>query len=157
MLYVKDQNGIYLPAPKDMVFSEARRLSGYQLRRGAIIESSASARDAIGQRIGGYPYEMFACLFLDNRHRVLAFEEMFRGTINISTVYPREVVKEALRWNAAAIIVAHNHPSGETRPSQQDLELTSQLKKILEVISVRVLDHLIVGDTVQSLSDSGLL
>lgn len=157
MLYVKDQHGIYLPAPKEVVFSEARRLSGYQLRRGAAIESSASARDAIGQRIGGYQYEMFACLFLDSKHRVLAFEEMFRGTINISTVYPREVVKEALRWNAAAVILAHNHPSGEIRPSQQDLELTSQLKNILQVINVRVLDHLIVGDTVLSLSDSGII
>lgn len=157
MLYVKDPNGSYLPAPKEMVFSEARRLSGYQLRRGAAIESSAYARDAIGQRIGGYQYEMFACLFLDSQHRVLAFEEMFRGTINISTVYPREVVKEALRWNAAAVILTHNHPSGETRPSQQDIELTSQLKKILQVIDVRVLDHLIVGDTVLSLSDSGVI
>lgn len=157
MLYVKDQNGIYLPAPKGMVFSEARRLSSYQLRSGAVIESSASASDAIGQRIGGYHYEMFACLFLDSKHRVLAFEEMFRGTINITTVYPREVVKEALRWNAAAVILAHDHPSGETRPSQQDIELTSTLKKILQVIDVRVLDHLIVGDTVQSLADAGVI
>ena len=157
MLYVKDEHGTYHPAPKETVFSEAKRLSGYQLRRGAVIESSVSARDAIGQRIGGYQYEMFACLFLDNRHRVLAFEEMFRGTINVSTVYPRELVKEALHWNAAAVILAHNHPSGETQASQQDLELTNQLKKILQVINVRVLDHLIVGEHVLSLADSGLI
>ena len=157
MLYIQDPTGSYVPASKETVFAEARRLSSYQLRRGAIIESSLTAGGAIGQKIGGYQQEMFACLFLDNKHRVLAFEEMFRGTINLSTVYPREVVKEALRWNAAAVILAHNHPSGETMPSKQDIELTRVLKDILNIVNVRVLDHLIVGDSVISLADSGLL
>lgn len=157
MLYIQDQGGKYLPAPKETILSEARRLGSNQLRRGAVIDSPEKAKEAIGQKLFSHPHEMFACLFLDATHRVLAFAEMFRGSINCATVYPREVVKEALRLNAAAVIFAHNHPSGDSKPSPQDIELTRKLSDILKVVDVRVLDHLVVGETVVSMADAGYL
>jgi DNA repair protein RadC len=157
MLYIQDQDGAYLPAPKEAIFTEAKRISGYQLRRGVFIRSSDVAKAAIQQKIGNYQCEMFACLFLDSSHRLLEFVEMFRGSVNCATIHPREVVKEALRLNAAAVILAHNHPSGESHPSPQDIELTKKLKDILQVIDVRVLDHLVIGEAITSLADSGYL
>lgn len=157
MLYIQDQSGAYLPAPKEAIFTEAKRISSYQLRRGVFIRSSDVAKAAIQQKIGNYQCEMFACLFLDSCHRLLEFVEMFRGSVNCATIHPREVVKEALRLNAAAVILAHNHPSGESNPSPQDIDLTKKLKDILQVIDVRVLDHLVVGDEIASLADSGYL
>ncbi|MFN3713791.1 MAG: RadC family protein [Alcanivoracaceae bacterium] len=93
-----------------------------------------------------YPHEVFACLFLDNRHRVLAFEELFRGTIDGAAVYPREVVRRALDHNAAALILAHNHPSGVAEPSEADRSITRRLVEALGLVDVRVLDHLVIGD-----------
>lgn len=155
MLFIQDQSGAYLPATKNAVLCEAKRLRSHQLRRGVSITSPITAKAAIQDKFHGYECEMFACLFLDNNHRVLEWVEIFRGTVNSATVYPREVVKEALRLNAAAVIIAHNHPSGDSTPSREDITLTDKLRKILKVIDVRVLDHLIVGDEVSALSDSG--
>jgi len=155
MLYVKEKCGIYQAASKETILSEARRLSDNQLRRGAAITSTAAAKEAVGLKLAGLEYELFACLFLDGRHQVLAWQEMFRGTINNNTIYPREIVKEALALNAAAVIFAHNHPSGNIEPSYNDLELTRTLAEILKVINVRVLDHLIVGDEVFSFTEAG--
>jgi DNA repair protein RadC len=102
--------------------------------------------------------EVFACLFLDNKHRVICFEELFWGTINASAVYPREVIARALQHNAAAVILAHNHPSGVAEPSQADHQITVKLKQLLEGIEVRVLDHMVIGDTeVISFAERGLL
>ena len=157
MLYIQDQGGKYLPAPKETILSEARRLGSTQLRRGVVIDCSEKAKEAISQKLLSHSHEMFACLFLDATHRVLAFAEMFRGSINCATVYPREVVKEALRFKAAAVIFAHNHPSGDSKPSSQDIELTKKLSDILKVVDVRVLDHLVVGETVVSMADAGYL
>jgi len=157
MLYIQNQGGRYLPAPKETILSEARRLGSTQLRRGAVIDSPEKAKEAIGQKLFSHPHEIFACLFLDATHRVLAFAEMFRGSINCATIYPREVVKEALRLNAAAVIFAHNHPSGDSKPSPQDIELTRKLSDILKVVDVRVLDHLVVGETVVSMADAGFV
>jgi DNA repair protein RadC len=101
---------------------------------------------------------MFCCLFLDNRHHVLSFEEMFRGTIDGTSVYPREVVKTALSINAAAVILAHNHPSGVAEPSQADERITRRIKSALELVDIRLLDHLIIGNgTSTSLASRGLL
>jgi DNA repair protein RadC len=100
---------------------------------------------------------VFACLFLDSAHRILAFREIFTGSINTATVHPREVVKKALQLNAAAVILAHNHPSGESNPSDKDIELTHTLKDILKIIDVRVLDHLVIGEEIYSFADCGLL
>jgi DNA repair protein RadC len=96
-------------------------------------------------KIGNLEYETFNCVFLDNRHRVIAMDELFRGTIGSASVHPREVVKEALKHNAAAIIFAHNHPSGEPEPSEADRQLTNKLKKALELVDIRVLDHIVIG------------
>ena len=157
MLFVKDRDGSYRPAPKKLVLTEANRLSGYRLRRGAHISSSEDAKSAMGYRLRDKQCEVFACLFLDAGHRVLAFKEMFRGSINRATVHPREVVKEALQLNAAAVIFAHNHPSGESQPSRQDIELTRTLMDILLVIDVRLLDHLVIGEEIISFTDLGLM
>ncbi len=103
-------------------------------------------------------HEVFCCLYLDNRHRVLRFDEMFRGTIDGTSVYPREVVKEALAVNAAAVILAHNHPSGVSEPSQADERITRRLKAALELVDIRLLDHIIVGDgKATSLASRGLV
>ena len=108
-------------------------------------------------QLAEYEHEVFACLFLDNQHRVIKFEEMFRGTIDGASVYPREVVKSALQHNAAAVIFAHNHPSGIAEPSQADQNITKRLKEALSLIDVRVLDHLVVGSEVVSFAERGLL
>jgi len=157
MLYIQDPSGTYRPAPKDAVLTEAKRLSSHQLRRGVFVSNPTDAKEAIATKLSGYQYEMFACLFLDSAHRVLAWVEMFRGSVNAATIHPREVVKEALRLNAAAVILAHNHPSGCSSPSSQDISLTNTLREILKVVDVTVLDHLIVGDEVTALSVLGLL
>ena len=108
-------------------------------------DPSVSAR-YLKSRLCGYPYEVFACLFLDNRHRVIAFEELFRGSIGGANVHPREVVRRCLVHNAASLILAHNHPSGVNEPSQDDRTITLRLRDALALIDVRVLDHIIVGD-----------
>ncbi len=157
MLFVRDQDGEYRPAPKKLVLTEANKLMGYQLRRGAMILSTETAKAVIGCKLRDRQHEVFACLFLDSQHRVLAYKEMFTGTINQTTVHPREIVKEALQLNAESIILVHNHPSGHSQPSKQDIDLTVTLKDILKIINVRILDHLVVGDEVTSFSDLGLM
>lgn len=109
-------------------------------------------------KLGGYPYEVFACLFLDIRHRVLAFEELFRGSIDGASVHPREVVRHCIQHNAAAVIFAHNHPSGITEPSAADRAITLRLRDALTLIDVHVLDHLIVGSgTPTSMAQRGMI
>ena len=122
-----------------------RRYLACDLRRPQALANPAACADYLRARIGAYPYEVFACMFLDNRHRILAFEELFRGSIDGASVHPREVVRRCLAHNAAAVILAHNHPSGVAEPSQADRAITADLKRALELIQVRVLDHFIVG------------
>lgn len=110
----------------------------------ALTDPAASAR-YLKARLAAYPYEVFACLFLDNRHRVIAFEELFRGSIDGCSVHPREVIRRCLHHNAAAVIFSHNHPSGVSEPSAADRAITQRLKEALDYIDVRVLDHLVVG------------
>ncbi|MEO1247895.1 MAG: DNA repair protein RadC [Pseudomonadota bacterium] len=125
---------------------------------GETIRSPADTEAFLKSRLRHLPYEVFCCLFLDNRHRVLCFEELFRGTIDGTSVYPREVVKEALSVNAAAVILAHNHPSGVAEPSQADERITGRLKAALELVDIRLLDHLVVGHgQVTSLASRGLI
>jgi DNA repair protein RadC len=113
--------------------------------------------DYLRARLRDYDYEVFACLMLDNRNRVIAFRELFRGTIDGASVYPREVVKQALADNAAAVIFAHNHPSGVCEASQADIRITERLQKALGLVDIRVLDHVIVGDGITCLSEQGLV
>ncbi len=135
-----------------------RRYLAEPLTRGATIESTSTARDFLVHQFRGQSREVFACLFLDTRHRILAFEELFYGTIDGAQVYIREVVKRALSLNAAALIAAHNHPSGIAEPSIQDIHLTERLKQALELVEVRLLDHFVVGDTeVTSFAQQGYL
>ncbi|TKS53129.1 JAB domain-containing protein [Luteimonas yindakuii] len=116
------------------------------LERGEALSDPQSAGRYFAQRLRGYPHEVFAALFLDTRHRALAFEELFRGTIDGAEVHPREVVRRALAHNAAALIVGHNHPSGSAEPSAADRAVTAQLKQALGLVDVRLLDHFVVGD-----------
>lgn len=122
-----------------------------------ILTSPEDSKNYVKLQLALYEHEVFACLFLDNRHRVIAFEKLFRGTIDGASVYPREVVKSALGHNAAAVIFAHNHPSGVAEPSKADENITQRLKSALELIDVRVLDHLVVGEDIVSFAERGLL
>lgn len=122
------------------------------------ISSPEDTRQFLKSKLRHKPYEVFAALFLDNRHQVIKFEELFRGTIDGASVYPREVVKKALEYNAAAMIIAHNHPSGIAEPSQADERITLRLKKALDLVDIRLLDHLIIGDgDISSLAERGIL
>jgi len=124
----------------------ARRHLGEVLERGKPLTDTAATRRYLTARFRDMPYEVFAVLYLDNRHRVLAFEELFRGTIDGASVHPREVVRQALKHNGAAVIFAHNHPSGVAEPSDADRRLTTRLKDALALVDIRVLDHFVVGD-----------
>jgi len=128
------------------VLEMARRHLAERLRRDSVLESPRAVRDYLNAMLRHEPHEVFACLFLDSKHRVLAFEPLFHGTIDNTSVYPRQVVKRALAHNAAALILCHNHPSGVAEPSQADHVLTKRLKTALEFVDVRVLDHFIVGE-----------
>jgi DNA repair protein RadC len=140
------------------VLELARRHLSAQVVRGDALSSPDATRDFLSAQLRDREQEVFACLFLDNRHRVVAFDEMFYGTVDRAEVHPREVVKRALHHNAAALILAHNHPSGVPEPSRADERITIRLKNALDLIDVRVLDHFIVGDgCVTSLSERGLL
>lgn len=136
----------------------ARRVMDEPLRQGDPLTSPEDTRRFLRSRLGTYPHEIFAGLFLDNRHRVIRYQELFRGTIDGAAVYPREVVRQALEHNAAAVIFAHNHPSGVAEPSQADISLTRRLKEALGLVDIRVLDHMVVGHgEVISLAERGLM
>ncbi len=124
----------------------ARRHLGEALERGKPLTDPAATRKYLLAKLRDMPHEVFACLYLDNRHRVIAFEELFRGTIDGASVHPREVVRAALKHNAAALIFAHNHPSGVAEPSDADRRLTRRLADALALVDIRVLDHFVVGD-----------
>jgi DNA repair protein RadC len=135
-----------------------RRYLAHQLDRPDAFANPSACAEFLQARLTGYPCEVFACLFLDNRQRMIAFEELFRGSIHGASVHPREVVRRCLAHNAAAVIFAHNHPSGIAEPSQADQEITTQLKHALRLIDVRVLDHFIVGSGVPtSLAERGMV
>ncbi|AGA32102.1 DNA repair protein RadC [Thioalkalivibrio nitratireducens DSM 14787] len=139
------------------VLEMGRRHLAESLQRGDAITSPTATRAFLSARLRDYPFEVFACLFLDNRHRVVAFEELFRGTIDGASVHPREVVRRVLHHNAAAVILAHNHPSGVAEPSRADEAITRRLREALGLVDVRVLDHVIVADEIVSFAERGLL
>lgn len=125
---------------------------------GSALSNPRATKDYLRMKLRDLPYEVFAIVFLDNRNRVITFRELFRGTIDGASVHPREVVREALARNAAAVILTHNHPSGIAEPSQADELITRRLQQALALVDVRVLDHLIVGDGVcESFAERGLL
>ncbi len=139
------------------VLEMGRRHLAATLERGEALTSPKATREFLAARLRDYPFEVFAVLFLDNRHRVIAFEELFRGTIDGASVHPREVVRRVLYHNAAAVILAHNHPSGVAEPSRSDVSITRRLIDALALVDVRLLDHLIVADEIVSLAERGEL
>jgi len=140
------------------VLEMGRRHLQSVLQKGDAMANPQQVKDFLCTRLRHQQCEVFACLFLDNRHRVIEFEVLFTGTINSSSVYPREVVKRVLFHNAAAVIFSHNHPSGIAEPSQADEQITQRLVAALQLVETRVLDHMIVGDNqVTSFAELGLL
>ena len=123
-----------------------RRHLATTLERQDVMSSPEATRHFLSARLRGLRHEVFAILFLDNQHRLIAFEELFRGTLDACSVHPRQVVERALHLNAAAVILAHNHPSGVAEPSGADRHITDRLRDALGLIEVRVLDHLVVGE-----------
>ncbi|MGD8642530.1 MAG: DNA repair protein RadC [Gammaproteobacteria bacterium] len=124
----------------------SRRYLAEKIQRGDALQNPDDTRQYLMAQMRDHRQEVFACLYLDNRHRVISFDEMFYGTINMASVHPREIVQRALKHNASAVILSHNHPSGVAEPSTADIELTKQLQKALALVEVRVLDHVVVGD-----------
>lgn len=136
----------------------ARRQLSETLRAGPSLASPRATRDFLSSRLRDLEHEMFCCLYLDKRHRLIEFQELFRGTIDGASVHPREIVKLALQRNAAAVIIAHNHPSGVAEPSQADELITQRVKEALGLVDIRLLDHIIVGDgACVSLAERGVL
>ncbi len=124
----------------------SRRHLGEEIHRSDKLRSPSDTRNFLRSRLRNYDHEVFAVLFLDNQHRVLAYEELFRGTLDSCTVHPREVVKRSLALRAGAVILAHNHPSGAAEPSNADRQITRRLQEALALVEVRTLDHLVIGD-----------
>jgi DNA repair protein RadC len=136
----------------------ARRQLSETMRAGPSLASPRATRDFLSARLRDLEHEVFCCLYLDKRHRLIQFEELFRGTIDGASVHPREVVKLALQRNSAAVIIAHNHPSGVAEPSQADELITQRVKEALALVDIRLLDHIIIGDgATVSLAERGLI
>lgn len=128
-----------------------------QLKSKQALSDPMGAKNFLLSTMRDYQHEVFACLLLNSRNQLIRYDELFTGTIDGANVHPREVVKLVLRVNAAAVIFAHNHPSGDHRPSAADKEITQRLKQALELVDVRVLDHIIVGETPLSMAENGWL
>jgi DNA repair protein RadC len=156
-LMVRDEEGQYRPATGEEIIEAAMEEMRRRFARGVSITSPEATKDFLQLKLARLEHEVFAVLWLDNRHRVIAFEELFRGTIDGASVHPREVVKQAMRHNAAAAILAHNHPSGVAEPSQADQRITQRLRDALALVEVRVLDHVIVAENTCSFAERGLL
>lgn len=157
-LHVREMSGRYRSAHVDEVLSAATALLANRMRHAPYLDSPAAVKDYLRVKLAGLEHEVFGVVFLDAQHCVIAYVELFRGTVAQTSVYPREVVKEALRLNCSALIAVHNHPSGLAEPSQADIGLTQTLKSALSLVDVRVLDHLIVaGAEVLSMAERGLM
>ncbi len=158
---VRDEHGRYnIPRPgvtAEEILDLASEIAAEKLNNGMIVESPDQAEKVIQHHFGNPENEQFAVLLMDTKHKVLGFEVLFHGTIDGASVYPREVVKAALKHNAAAIILVHNHPSGITTPSDADEKLTKRLQEALALVDVRILDHFIIGHDVYSFAQNHLL
>ncbi len=157
MLFIQETNGEYRVAHEDDVIYEATQIYNSYFAKGTLLSKPADSVDYLKLKLAKYDHEVFICLFLDNQNKVISCDEMSHGTIDSASVYPREIVKATLRHNANAVIFAHNHPSGLTKPSYADKAMTAKLKNALNTIDVRVLDHIIVGDGTYSFAEKGIL
>jgi len=129
-----------------------------KIERGDTLNNLQDVKRYLSSKFRSYPYEVFSCLFLDNRHRFITFKELFYGSINEARIYPRELVRQVYQTNAAAVILAHNHPSGVAEPSEADKRITHEINSILSIIDVRLLDHIIIGEgQMTSFASRGLL
>ncbi len=156
-LMVKDESGRYRPASGNEIIEAALSEINRRFARGVMITSPDQTLEFLRLRLSPLEHEVFAVLWLDNKNRVLVFEELFRGTINSASVHPREIVKSAMKHNAAACILCHNHPSGDSDPSSADQNITLRIREALNVVEVRTLDHVIVGERPYSFAEHGLL
>ena len=141
-----------------VVIELARRVAREQMEQNTLLDNPDAVREYLGLTLRGLEHEAFVALFLNSQHRLITADMMFRGTVNQTAVYPREVLKHALKFNAAAVILSHNHPSGNPEPSEADLSLTRTLQAVLGQVDIRVLDHIIVAGSQQySFAQHGLL
>ncbi|MBZ5875240.1 RadC family protein [Chromohalobacter israelensis] len=149
---------ITAPVTEAELLSIAKGMARRRLSRGRKISQPALAFEYLQVLMQDYEHEVFSAVFLDSQHRVIRFEELFRGTIDSASVYPREVVKQALACNAAAVILVHNHPSGDPEPSDTDRRITQRLKEALGLMEIRVIDHIVVGsEGCESFAELGYL
>jgi DNA repair protein RadC len=156
-LYVREETG-YREADARDVIASAQGLIARRYRSGSpVLTCPQRTREYLTLHVGALEYEVFGLMYLDNRHHLIAVEDLFRGTIDGASVHPREVVKSALNHGAAACIAFHNHPSGSSEPSQADEVITRRLKEALALVEIRLLDHLIVGETMYSFAEVGSL
>jgi DNA repair protein RadC len=159
--FVQEFNGDYVidkPLSKNEILDLAKSVIASQFQRGKTMKNASACKDYFLLDLAKYEHEVFCALFLDNKNRIIAFEHLFNGTINKSPVFPREIIKKALQHNAAAVIFAHNHPSGVAEISKEDIATTKQLKETLAIIDVRVLDHIITaGGQAVSLGEENLI
>ena len=156
-LYVHDA-GEYREADSREVIREAHALISRRFRRGApVLTRPVQVREFLKLRLGGLEHEVFGAVYLDTRNRLIAVDDLFRGTINAAAVYPREIVKSALKYQASQVIVYHNHPSGGLSPSPADECITQRVRDALALVDIPLLDHLIIGDGVYSMADHGMI
>ncbi len=154
---IMEANGIYRQVSDDEIIETALSIINARFVKGTGITKAQDAYDFLQLELGNIEHEVFAVIWLDNQHCVIEFEALFRGTIDGASVYPREVVKSALKHNAAACILCHNHPSGLAKPSQADKNITKKLKAALDLIEVRTLDHVIIAENNYSFAEHGLI
>ena len=154
---IRDTNGEYHSVEPDELLSVAQQCIRQLLTNGEALDSAKSAKQYFQLQLGALEREAFHAIWLDSQHRVIALSEIARGTIDSASIYPREVVKESLACNAAAVIFGHNHPSGLATPSESDKHITKRLQDALALVDVRVLDHLVVGENIASFAEMGLL
>jgi len=159
--FIKENNGLYVlsrTVDDQDILAAAKEILARRFRRGTQLTSPQQSKDYLISQIAHLEHEVFLILFLDNKHKIIASESMFRGTIDGASVHPRECVKRALELNAAAVILSHNHPSGETCPSQSDKSITKRLIEAMSLVDIRVLDHIIVaGINTYSFAEHGLM
>ena len=160
-LFVEQESGNYLisnPVTIDQLCDITSDLLAQHFELGEALTSPAKSFGFLQAKLALMEHEVFGCLFLNSQHQVLAYEDLFKGTIDAASVYPREVVKRVLHHNAAAVILCHNHPSGTPEPSQADRAITNKLKEALSLVDVSVLDHVVIGGSEQvSFAERGLI
>lgn len=157
-LFIHGADGAAQPATTEQILAAARQVLAHRVRRGASLSSPQKVREYLTMRLGHLDHEVFAVLMVDQRHRVIEYVELFRGTIDGASIYPREILKLAIEKGAAACVLLHNHPSGVKDQSYADELITKRVAAALALIDVRVLDHCIIaGDSVLSFAEMGLI